>query len=65
MTADGTCGVQSTVLDNVGGLNAQTATSGPCTTIASNTFWVWFRDFGCAGNYNAPGGVTETFTLPC
>ena len=55
----GTCGVQSTVLDNVGGLNAQTTTSGPCTTIASNTFWVWFRDFGCAGNYNAPGGVTD------
>ncbi len=54
----GRCGVQDIVLDNVGGLNAQTTTSGPCTDIVSNVFWVWLRDYGCAGNYNAAGGIT-------
>ena len=56
---DGTCGVQSIILDNVGSLSSGVAGYGPCTTIAGNTFWVWFRDFGCAGNYAATGGVTD------
>ena len=48
---DGTCGVQSIILDNVGALSSATAGHGPCETIGGNTFWVWHRDFGCAGNY--------------
>lgn len=55
----GRCGVQSDVFENVGAIVIQSATSGPCTDIASNVFWIWFRDFGCAGNaYSAKGGPT-------
>ena len=56
---DGTCGVQGTIFDNDGGLINQTVTNGPCTTIGGNTFWVYFRDFGCAGNYNAPSLTSD------
>jgi len=55
----GRCGVQSDIFDNIGAIITQTASSGPCTDIASNVFWVWFRDYGCAGNaYSARGGAT-------
>jgi hypothetical protein len=55
----GRCGVSSQILDNIGAVINQTATTGPCTDIVSNVFWVWMRDYGCAGNaYAAKGGIT-------
>ena len=54
----GRCGVSSQILDNVGAIINQAATSGPCTDIASNVFWLWLRDYGCAGNaYSASSGI--------
>jgi hypothetical protein len=56
---DGTCGVSGTILENVGAILQQTASNGPCTDIVSNVFWLWMRDYGCAGNaYTARGGIT-------
>jgi len=55
----GRCGVSSQILDNIGAIINQTATTGPCTDIVSNVFWLWMRDYGCAGNaYTAKGGIT-------
>jgi hypothetical protein len=55
----GRCGVSSQILDNIGAIINRTATTGPCTDIVSNVFWLWMRDYGCAGNaYTAKGGIT-------
>jgi hypothetical protein len=55
----GRCGVSSQILDNIGAIINQTATTGPCTDIVSNVFWLWMRDYGCAGNaYTAKDGIT-------
>lgn len=55
----GRCGVSSQILDNIGAIINQTASTGPCTDIVSNVFWLWMRDYGCAGNaYTAKGGIT-------
>lgn len=57
---DGTCGISGTILDNVAGALQQTATNGPCTDIVSNVFWLWLRDYGCAGNaYIAKGAPSS------
>jgi hypothetical protein len=53
----GKCGVTGVVLENVGSLIQQNPTSGPCTDITGGSFWIWLRDYGCAGNaYKAAGG---------
>jgi hypothetical protein len=55
----GTCNVNGVVFENVSGDAHFNAGSGPCTDITGTSYWIWFRDFGCAGNaVNAAGGYT-------
>jgi hypothetical protein len=55
----GNCGVSGVVLENVSAIINATASNGPCTDITGGSFWIWMRDYGCAGNaYRAKGGPT-------
>jgi hypothetical protein len=54
-----TCGVTLLTLENVAAYAYQGATNGPCTDITGYSYWIWFRDFGCAGTASvAVGGYT-------
>lgn len=56
----GTCAVNSEVFENVSGAGNFNSGSGPCTDITGTSYWLWFRDYGCAGNaVNAAGGYSS------
>jgi hypothetical protein len=57
-TRTGTCSTTTVTLDNLtASLNTAIGSNGPCTDVTGSSFWIWMRDYGCAGmNRNATEG---------